>query len=634
MFGWLAGRPALKTAIVALLALPLLFFGGGFFGSAEDYAIARVGGLEVPQAEFTARFEREIDDFRRESGGEPSRQTRAALQQRALSSVITGYLLRAAAREKSFTPADAEVLADIRALPDFQDEGGAFSPSLFRELVGDDVEFIRRVRESSALRTLTGIFAEGEFVSRESARRLAGFFHQRRTIDAVVFNYGVRADGIIIDENDALDYFEENRARYLAEEKAAARYAQFSLDQFASAEEISEDEIADAYDLYREERRANEQRRVSHILIADGGEADGGEKAQSLADEIAEDPSQFEARARENSDDAGSALQGGSLGFILHDDLPPSLADAAFAMTVGEIRGPIESDDGAHILRLDGVIVPDLKPLDEVRDEIARELRRTKATEEFGAVLAEARELAYIELDRLEPVAAALSVTIAGPISVSRDAENNPPPFDSEELTEALLSESSIARSENTEPIAIGDEVYIIARLHEYQPPRQRELDEVREEVEEAMKTARASQIALNEARTLMSEIAGGGSPAADWGESVTASLSDEEPPPPFTAADLQAAFSADLSEGLPAYTLSPGADSLKLIRVNSAEEAPPPTEEIDSVSQRLAASRAEITELGYLDYLYSEFEVEIFPVRLTLDSPEESEEADSESDY
>jgi len=75
------------------------------------------------------------------------------------------------------------------------------------------------------------------------------------------------------------------------------------------------------------------------------------EKALSLLDSI-KAGADFSELAKNNSDDPGSAAQGGDLGFVKKGVFYPEFEEAAFKLNVGELSGIVESPVGFHIIQL------------------------------------------------------------------------------------------------------------------------------------------------------------------------------------------------------------------------------------------------------------------------------------------
>jgi parvulin-like peptidyl-prolyl isomerase len=142
---------------------------------------------------------------------------------------------------------------------------------------------------------------------------------------------------------------------------------------------------------------------VSHILVSDRAEAN--RIYDRLQDTSENDIDQTFARlAEEFSTDAGSAGQGGSLGYLSPSDVVPEFADAALALEEGEISEPVQSQFGWHIIRL---IDTRVRPYEEARQEIADELAGQEEEDAWQEFLEAAYQEADVEVNprfgRLDP---------------------------------------------------------------------------------------------------------------------------------------------------------------------------------------------------------------------------------------
>lgn len=101
---------------------------------------------------------------------------------------------------------------------------------------------------------------------------------------------------------------------------------------------------------------------ASHILIAYKGarraspkvtrsKAEAQELAGKLAAQLKTPGVEFEDLAKDNSDDSGSGPNGGKLGSFSRETMTKKFSDAAFALAVGQISEPVETEFGFHIIK-------------------------------------------------------------------------------------------------------------------------------------------------------------------------------------------------------------------------------------------------------------------------------------------
>ncbi len=132
--------------------------------------------------------------------------------------------------------------------------------------------------------------------------------------------------------------------------------------------------------------RRREARRVRHVLLSD--EATALEVVRSL-----ETGADLGALAEQSSVDAGSRTMGGDLGEVHRGELSGPLEDAIFSAEVGVVFGPIETEHGWHIARVEAVTPASPVPYREARPAIEAELLAAERTRVFGAWLEERRRV-------------------------------------------------------------------------------------------------------------------------------------------------------------------------------------------------------------------------------------------------
>lgn len=135
--------------------------------------------------------------------------------------------------------------------------------------------------------------------------------------------------------------------------------------------------------------------RASHILIRAEENADAATKAQAKtkAEQILQDVKagkDFAALARQHSQDPGSAVNGGDLGFFPQGQMVGPFNDAAFSLKPGATSDLVETQFGYHIIRVAEKQAARTVPLEEVRpriEEFLQHQNRENETESFVKAL-------------------------------------------------------------------------------------------------------------------------------------------------------------------------------------------------------------------------------------------------------
>ena len=130
-------------------------------------------------------------------------------------------------------------------------------------------------------------------------------------------------------------------------------------------------EVQKYYDEHTAELQSGESVNASHILVADEA------LAEELLAKIKAGEISFEDAAKQHST-CPSGKEGGSLGDFGRGQMVPEFDTACFEMTEGEIRGPIKTQFGYHVIRLNGRKEASVIPFDVVKEEIRRRVTAEK----------------------------------------------------------------------------------------------------------------------------------------------------------------------------------------------------------------------------------------------------------------
>ncbi len=137
--------------------------------------------------------------------------------------------------------------------------------------------------------------------------------------------------------------------------------------------------------------RRREARRIRHILVADEAAAHDAVRRLARGADMSE-------LAWAVSIDAGSRTRGGDLGAVHRGEFSGPLEDAIFSAEVGSVTGPIRTEHGWHIVRVETVSPASCVPFAEARPAIEAELLGVERSRVFGAWLEDRRSaLAVIE---------------------------------------------------------------------------------------------------------------------------------------------------------------------------------------------------------------------------------------------
>lgn len=179
------------------------------------------------------------------------------------------------------------------------------------------------------------------------------------------------------------------RSEYLQERALRRAYFVDILNK-----SVTDDQVKAAYDDYVASAPQTEEVRARHILV------NTEEEAKAVLDEL-NNGKDFAELAQEKSIDPGAA-NGGDLGYFTKGQMVQPFEDAAFALEVGQVSQPIQTQFGWHIIKLNDKRRAEAPQLEDVRDELAEELQRDAITARVEALVA-ASDVEHPEVEGLSP---------------------------------------------------------------------------------------------------------------------------------------------------------------------------------------------------------------------------------------
>ncbi|MBI5190850.1 MAG: peptidyl-prolyl cis-trans isomerase [Nitrospirae bacterium] len=153
---------------------------------------------------------------------------------------------------------------------------------------------------------------------------------------------------------------------------------------------MSPEEIKDYYDKHPDEFQMGEELTASHVLVDTEDEAKGAKERLDKGED-------FAAVAKDKSK-CPSAQRGGDLGSFGKGRMVPEFEKAAFALKVGEISGPVQTQFGWHIIKVTARKEAGTRPLDEVKEQIEQRMIQDKHKKAYDDMLAGLRSAAKIDI--------------------------------------------------------------------------------------------------------------------------------------------------------------------------------------------------------------------------------------------
>ncbi|CAE6514401.1 Peptidylprolyl isomerase [Nitrosomonas nitrosa] len=581
MFDFVHRKKTIVQIILLIAVLPFMFWGvQSYRTEGQASYVAVVEGEEIQRREFEQALRNQHENMRTMLGEnfDSAMFDNPEMRLAVLENLIQRKLLLREAVNVGLTVLDSQLAREIQSISAFQDDQ-QFSYQRYEELLRRQemtpAMFESRVSAEIMQQQLLEAIAKSAVVSEKVAKNVAYLSEVKREINQVKIEPEQFISQVTPDEASIQSYYDNHQSEFLLPERVRIEYLVLSLDELAQQEDVTTDEIQNYYETHQSEFGQEEERQASHILIAvsetasDEEKAEARAKAEELLSQLEDEPEKFAVLASEYSEDPGSAKLGGDLGFLRRGILVKEFEDTLFEMAPDEIRGPIQTAFGFHIIKLAAIKPADVIPLEEVSADIERELKRQKAASRFGEIAEDFSNTVYEQSDTLQLAAEQFGLSIKRSEWVDKNTKE-PAVIANRNLLQAVFSDDAIIDKRNTEAIEVMPDTFVSARVLEHKPSAIQSLDVVRDQVVARVKQQLATEMAEKEGKEKLAMLQAGEEVALDWGEAKEVSYMQSQG---MDVDALRAIFRAEVGK-LPAYTGVAGSDgSFNLIRINRTTE-------------------------------------------------------------
>ena len=328
---------------------------------------------------------------------------------------------------------------------------------------------------------------------------------QRREIDWVRFDPKTYLAKLQPTPEELQSFFKAQEARFRLPEEAQIEYVLLDLPTVSKGVSVPQEDLRRYYEENQSRYTKAEERRASHILIKADKSASSADrqaarqKAENLLAEVRRTPARFAELARKNSDDPGSAAQGGDLDFFGRGAMVKPFEDAVFVMKAGEISNVIETDFGYHIIQMTASRGGEKQPFDAVKAEIEAEIRKQGAQRKFAEAAEQFTNMVYEQADSLQPVIDKLKLDKRTATVRRQPGPQATGPLASQKLLDAVFGNDALKNKRNTEAVDLGGSQLVSARVVQHTPARVPPFDDVKDAVRAAVMQEQAAAQARKE---------------------------------------------------------------------------------------------------------------------------------------
>ena len=486
MHGW----PSVILLGICVLAMSL-FGMESYFTSRNDTFVAKVGKHEISQNDFQNRVNQLRQQAADEQGDhfDSSVFEKPEVKQQILDAMVDQQLLLQANDDWGMRVSDQAVRDYIATIPAFQ-LNNQFDPTTYRTYLESQRKtpdsFESDIRSSLSGQLIPDAVNDTTIVTDATMDRFLSLISQRRDLRYFVLPRPKLADDQVTDAQiDA--FYKAHQADYMNPEQVSVKYLEVNGADLKPDAAPSDDDLKKRYEDEKQRFVQPEQRLVSHILINVPANAtpDQQKAALAKAEKIAAQatPGNFASLAKQDSEDLGSKIQGGDLGWLQKGVTNAPFEAAMFALQKNQISKPVLSPDGYHIIFLRDLRSGETKPFNDVRDQLVKELSTGGKDRKYNEVAGKLSDNTYQNPSSLEPAAAALSIPIKTTVLFSRkggsDALSSNPKF-----VAAAFGDDVLVQGNNSALIDLGNNHSVVLHIDKHVPAALRPLAEVKADVQ------------------------------------------------------------------------------------------------------------------------------------------------------
>lgn len=500
------------TGTFAFVLLGVLGVSFVFFGLSYSFlgnpVVAKVDGEEINVGVFEGKYREAIQ--RNPQLASLSSELRVQVRRSVLDQLIAEQLLENFLNDNGYRISDEQIMRQVRATRDFQ-LNGEFDMVTYRAYLSergmDPTRFEQLQRRSLRRQQLQLSVAATALVTPAEYRRYLNLFAEQRLVTIASINAEAVADEITLTDEMVLNYYDNNPTLFRLPESADIEYIEIRRDAIAEGIDISEEDLLAYYEDSKGRYLQDEQRHARHILILfNDDEAAAEAKVNDILARVQAGES-FAELAAEFSDDGGTASQGGDLGRLTRTQLPGDLGSSIFSTSAGDIDGPIKSDFGFHIVRVDEVLERGPLPLEQVRGELLTELRSSEASDRFRD-LEHMLSVALFENADMQAISAAAGLPVQAVAGFTRLGGE---PFGNNQLAiDAVFDELVLTGAQVSEVIELDANRSAIFNVTSYREATRQPLADVRDQVEAAVISQEADSILVGRAEQVIAAVESG----------------------------------------------------------------------------------------------------------------------------
>jgi peptidyl-prolyl cis-trans isomerase D len=510
--GWL-GKVLL---VIFLVPFALVGIDGYFSGGNSANEVAHVGDQIVYKSQFDQAVSRQRDQLLTQVNNNADLIDDGVLRELVLNQLVNQALLQHQANRLGFVLSDAQISEFIQKEPSLQ-ENGKFSEKLYQDFLKrsgqDSKTLIADIRRQYSLQLFAGGVQNSAFVGKTELDRMLALQGEQRRLHLASFPLANYMAKVQISDDQIAKYYTANKSKFKTPESVDLEYLVLDSTPFLAKIQITDADLQARYQENLKANQANVERQAQHILISVDDktkDADAKKKADDLYARI-QKGEDFATLAKEFSQDPGSAINGGDLGFAAKGTFVPEFEAKLDALKINEVSQPVKTQFGYHIIKLLATRQPDAPSFEDQKPQLTQDVMKAKLDSAYADAVNELNELA-VDSSTLVDLAKAYGLTVQKAPNFTKAGGAGD--LANPEVTRMAFGDEALIDQRISSGLNIGENRTLWLQSKNHKPVREQSLAEAKLTVKAQLLQQEAIKLAKQDAERVAAALNKGTAPA------------------------------------------------------------------------------------------------------------------------
>lgn len=501
--------------MIVFIVLMFLFWGVhttiNELSNSEDKVAVKVNGEPVLEADVQSQVEMNRQQILSQLGenADPASIDEKMIREKTINSLVEHEVIRQVTNEYKLYFSDAALQQFIQEIDLFKTDGKFDQKKLDQFLVARHTTYkklSKLLRQDQQMDQLKKGLEDSAFTTDADVARAALLENQLRTGSYAVISAEKLENSLSISDKEIAEFYEKNKDTFVSPETVIVDYIELSKDDFVKEVRVTNDDLEKQYKAELALMNAREQRRAAHILVALSDNVSDEQAKAKIADIATKLKSgdDFQSLAAELSDDKGSAVNGGDLGFISKGLYDPAFEQALYALEQNQISVPVKTQFGYHIIKLLETKKDKAPSFEVMKSELEAQVALIKSVELFNAKVDKLQTLTF-ESGDLEMPAKELNLSIKTTAPFTRTKGEGI--AEQQKVIDAAFSDDVLTKGINSELIDVGKDRVVVIHLNSHQESAVKPLESVRLEIIDKLKDKKAKELASERGKAAVASL-------------------------------------------------------------------------------------------------------------------------------